>query len=388
MKKGCVSILSVLLASATVSMAQNALPYQESFEGYAVGSNLIGTVWHGNTTLNPVATVTNVSYTPPAGYTIAGSPIPGKGMVFSDGPITNEFDGTGKTIVALDTMIQPVFAERPDGDQMAGVSNSQVSLYVATNGLVNIWHGTGAGWGAPSGVQWSEFPQVTISSGSWVRATITMKYLYDLDSGSYVTMMKAEINGQTLTNNLGASTADPTSVGGGGAWFKAANWDAGAQLHRVVLSGSGHLDDMVVATNEVSFPPPEQYVTNGVPVSWMKNSGLNTNETNDTWDKVALDDQDLDGAPTWAEYIAGTNPNDGTSKLTIVSMSFSNGIPLLKWVGSSNAINPYIVQWTSNLMSISSWSTATNIPKFQNTNEFVIPTAPFSPAFLRVTVTN
>lgn len=53
--------------------------------------------------------------------------------------------------------------------------------------------------------------------------------------------------------------------------------------------------------------------TNGVPEAWLAQHGL----TNGTWEAEAMADQDEDGMAAWKEYIAGTDPRDGESKLVI-----------------------------------------------------------------------
>jgi hypothetical protein len=98
-------------------------------------------------------------------------------------------------------------------------------------------------------------------------------------------------------------------------------------------------------------------------------------------------DEDGDGAPTWSEFYAGTQPTNLASTLKIVSLTYSNGLPLLKWIGSSNALAPYAVQWSSNLMSIGNWTPATNnLPITQGTNETSLPLPVSNPAFLQVIV--
>ena len=380
MKKYYGAIVSVLWTATSVSMAQNPVPYADTYESYATGSNLVGTVWQG---AGAMAVVSNGAPTPTQSK--VDYPVPAadhyKVMAFSDGTITNEFDGTSLTLVALDTMIKPVFSEPPTGDQMTAVSNSQVSIYIGTNGLVNLWHGTGAGWSPASGKTWSEYSQISLTSGTWVRLTLTIKYLSDPDSGN-VTMIKPTINGQDLTNSLGWSTFDPSAAPNGGAWLKTANNDT--QFHRVVLSGSGMLDDMVVATNDIAFNV--MVASNGAPIAWMQAQGLTTNVDYPTWDTVAMGDQDNDGVATWAEYFAGTAPTNETSKLIIVSATYSNGAPILKWLGTTNALNQYLIQWSSNLMSVSSWMTATNLPQTEGTNTVTLPAPTGDKAFIRVNV--
>ena len=380
---------AALWATGSLSMAQNSVPYQDSFESYAIGSNLVGTVWQGVTN-SAMAVITNGTPTAPSvGYPLHGIAHT-QVMTFSDGPITNDFGAStiGMSVVAMDAMIQPTFADRPDGSQMVAVSNSQVSMYFDTNGLANIWLGTGAGWGKGS-VGWLTFPQPTVLSGSWSRVTVILNYMSDIDLGDLV-MMKVAINGNYLTNALGWSIPNSNGAPDGGPWFKAANWtDADARFHRVVLSGNGQLDDMVVTNAEMVLTSTNVvplFATNWTSIAWMQGSGLATNGTYPTWDAVALADQDGDGVPTWAEFIAGTNPNDANSKLTIISQTISNGLPVLKWIGTTNAQAPYTIEWSSNLLSISAWTPAATNAQTEGTNILTIPSAPFAPAFMRIKI--
>lgn len=388
MKKSCSVALAMLLAGTSVGLAASAVPYADDYEGYAVGSNLVGTVWQGAAG-QAMAVVTNG--TPPAPG--VGYPLPSSAhsqiLSFSDGPITNEFDGTTSnvTFVALDTMIQPVFAETPDGSQMAAISNSQMSLYISTNGLINAYHGilNSDLPGTPDSTQWSVLSNSpALTSGSWCRLTVVLNYRQSDGCVFY----KVGLNGTFISSPNGYTDPDLVTTypnPKNGPWLCAAKW-SDYRLKSVVLNGSGKLDDMVVATNEVSFTA--QYATNNTPISWMQQQGLNTNETYPTWDDVAMSDTDGDGVKAWAEYIAGTQPTNENSKLVIVSAAFSNGLPILKWVGTTNAINPYIIQWTSNLLSISSWATITGgLQRTEGTNEVTLPAPPVSPAFLRVNVT-
>lgn len=380
-----------LCLTATMSMAQttNTIPYEDSFESYAAGSNLIGTVWQGDTN-SAIAIVTSLNYSASAGYPLTNANHT-KVMAFSDGTITNELDGTSLTVVAIDTMLRPVFSEPPTGAQLESVSNSQVSLYFATNGFVTVFSGIQL-YAAPSnpnaGWEWTALTNTTpVTPGEWVRLTVVMNY--DSDINGPVSMFKVAING-TFINSPNAYLSANVGDSKGGPWFVSPKWvDGDLRMHRIALSGSGMLDDFVVTTNEIAFTPPvgPAYATNGVLISWMETSGLSTNATNTTWDAVALADEDGDGAPTWSEFYAGTQPTNLASTLKIVSLTYSNGLPLLKWIGSSNALAPYAVQWSSNLMSIGNWTPATNnLPITQGTNETSLPLPVSNPAFLQVIV--
>ena len=394
MKKYCGAMVSVLFAAVSVSLAQNSVPYQDTYEQYTAGSNLVGTVWQGDTSSAQAVVTNGTPDAPSVGYPVPAAPHT-QVMAFSNGPITNEFDGTTSnlTVVAIDTMVQPVFAEPPAGSQMAAVSNSQMSLYVDTNGYLNVYHGYLSGTipGSPDSTQWTTLTGGSqLTNGSWCRLTVVMNYDTSI---APIAMFKVGVNGTFINSSEGYLSAD-VSTSKGGPWFISPTWtDADLRMHRVVLSGTGKMDDMVVATNEVAFTPAaEQYTTNGTSVSWLQAYFGNTNTPPHyyaNWDAAAADDPDQDGAPTWAEFIAGTDPTNATSKLVIVSSTFSNGVPILKWIGSSKAQSPYSVEWSSNLMSITSWSTPTSgLPQADGTNQVTLPAPTFTPAFMRVNVTS
>ncbi len=77
-----------------------------------------------------------------------------------------------------------------------------------------------------------------------------------------------------------------------------------------------------------------------VPESWMAGFAL-TNYPVD----VALD-QDADGAPTWQEYVAGTDPTNGQSVFKL-RMERTNGQSMVSW----DAVSPrvYGIDWSTNL---------------------------------------
>jgi hypothetical protein len=393
MKKCFAMVVSALWVTGSVSMAQitNPIPYADTYENYSAGSNLVGTVWQGDIS-NARAVVTGLVYTPPSvGYSVTNPPTHAQVMAFSDGPITNEFDGTSLTAVAIDTMIKPMFAETPSGSQMGAVSNSQMSLFVDTNGFLNIFHAKYAEFDEPGSQYnwgWSILSNgvTKLDTNDWIRLTITMNY------NPTLVMYKVALNGTTISGAEGfISTTVATNKNG--SWFAAPANNAG-MLQRIVLSGSGLLDDMVVTTNAITYGSQGLgNATNGVPIQWMLDRGMVTNSTYPTYDQLALGDWDNDGAPTWTERLAGTDPTNEFSKLVIISSTIVNGLPVLKWIGTTNAMNTYNIQWSSNLTIISGWTTPTGgLPKGNSsfsTNEVTLPSAPnFTPVFMRVTVTN
>lgn len=141
------------------------------------------------------------------------------------------------------------------------------------------------------------------------------------------------------------------------------------------------------ATLFVKFDP--ELATNNTPLYWMNDKGLSTNETLPTWDQVALWDADGDGMLTWQEYVAGTHPDNSNSVLRILAQTFSNGVPRVIWLSSTEALSPYMIQMSTNLMG-GAWSNvAVNVSASgtgTNVQEVAAPAT--SSGMYRVTITN
>lgn len=91
----------------------------------------------------------------------------------------------------------------------------------------------------------------------------------------------------------------------------------------------------------------------GLPDEWEISNGLNP-QFND-----AIEDKDKDGMSNLAEYIAGTNPNDSTSKLKIASIVLdSNKIVRIEF--ESVAGKQYLIEYKTNLNS-GLWNIVTNL---------------------------
>lgn len=68
-----------------------------------------------------------------------------------------------------------------------------------------------------------------------------------------------------------------------------------------------------------------------VPQSWIVDSlGWTTNFGDVACEDAALDDQDGDGAATWEEWVAGTDPNVTTNRFAITDLSFTT-TNIIKW---------------------------------------------------------
>jgi hypothetical protein len=151
-----------------------------------------------------------------------------------------------------------------------------------------------------------------------------------------------------------------------------------------------NLDWANIASHSTLFVTFSPYlISNNVPIYWMADKGLSTNETYPTWNDVAAYDEDGDGMVTWAEFVAGTHPTNELSVLKIISQTFSNGAPRITWLSSAEAIAPYAIQLATNLTDAVWSNVAVNISADLNgTNNLTVDTPPSTPAFYRVTVTN
>lgn len=74
---------------------------------------------------------------------------------------------------------------------------------------------------------------------------------------------------------------------------------------------------------ELTFITEEDFTANGTLKSWLKGYGLTEAD-----DEV---DNDGDGLLTWEEYVAGTNPTDETSTLSIISCSNTAAGMVISW---------------------------------------------------------
>ena len=88
------------------------------------------------------------------------------------------------------------------------------------------------------------------------------------------------------------------------------------------------------------------YSVQGTPYWWLYDQGL----TNDTYEAVDLLDTDGDGLVSWEEYIAGTDPTQAGSGLTVeADVQPLGGGFVVRWPSVADRI--YAVESTTNLLS-------------------------------------
>jgi hypothetical protein len=387
-----ISIFAAVIGIAlpTFGNITNTIPYDISFETNEVGTSIIDTNlsfgWYGDITT--LAMVTNFDYSgklqePVVTYPL-NSATHSNVLVFNNGTISNGFVANNTlNNVYVDVMIQPVPMEEPALNE--AISNSQVSAFVTTQGFLRVWHGVDADSdGTQDGVQWSTLSEGVdpIGTDKWVRLTITMDYLTDSD-GYNRKFFQVQLNGHVFTNALAFNSR--VDVGDGnrtGTWFMCAN-QANNWLSLLSLSGSGMFDDMVVTDTQPSIDPALQFAALGTPYSWLALWGWTSNqnfwETNDT---------DGDGALAWQEYVEGTVPTNPNSVLKITAESPGGGSNALTWLSTTNALYPYSIQYSTNLVEGKWQLLQNNIGKVEGTTTYGFPLPSQDAVFYRITVTN
>ena len=253
MKKAIVSVLAAvgLAGAGSSALAQSVtVPWQNSFETNTTGISILTNsefgAWFG--TADVVAFVTNLSYSTALQSPKVTYPIPGahtRVVSFKDGTITNVLSAPGGN-ATVDVMLQPVRMEQPA--MTAAISNSQMSVFVDTNGNLNVYHlqltnddsaAVAPGWTVLTG-----FPGGAIGTDKWVRLTVTMDYSDpNLTTRAF---FQLRLNGYLFTNDL--ATAD-RNFARTGTWFICASPGNPEKINQVAFSGSGMFDDLVITNN-------------------------------------------------------------------------------------------------------------------------------------------
>lgn len=259
--------MAVVCGIAQSVLAQSPVPWSIAFEtNVPVGATILSNANAGAWTGNGIAIVTNLDYSaniqsPDTGYPISGSH--SNVLAFSEGTVSNTFDATGITEIWIDTMVQPVFQEDEPSTNLVG--STQMAIYFSSNNMARVWHGVmtndpGDYYNTPDLRSWATLSNSTFStigSGKWVRVTIHM--IHDTDRlQSFFTI---RLNGSDEFTAPDAYQNASVKSGKNGKWFLCSYYDSSSQqLHSIGLSGSGAVDDLVVATNAVNFGTAMPYV--------------------------------------------------------------------------------------------------------------------------------
>lgn len=267
-----VSIGFVLTAlAAGPALATNspmAVPYADSFEGYANGATLIGT--NGWYSVNPTgATVVAKTYTYPLRHPL--DVVSPSNVIRITDDVTNALNHApgADTNIWIDMMLLPVrSAVQPD------VSNDvQLAMYVNSNGNLRVLHSYYEESLRFS--RWATLDHPPLPSNEWVRVTLKLDYLTGrmyVENPDWPPVVppipytfqhvdkffQISINGgEPLTDNYAYSEIPfnfflpyPTN----GSWFLMANSGKGlgdSNINSVAVQGTCMLDDYVVTNGDV-----------------------------------------------------------------------------------------------------------------------------------------
>jgi len=413
------STVSVLVLATNVP---NAVPYAESFETYDLGRRIDGTLgWRP--LVASVAGITNGS------GRRAGVPLPAESherAVHIRGTVDNLLTNTaGLGEVWVDTLVECLFRSRPW--ENAPVDDYQFAFYFATNGRMHVWHGDGGN------DRWSELPATSVTNGQWTRVTIRT------DAGGGTNRFAVWLDGTRITQPAdwfaaaGAGSAPLkalrtqgtyriddlvvddynvldyrkiTATAGerghvepagevlvpfrGGTSFTAT---ATSYYHVASLNIDGtpaaitpapivvHTFTNVISRHSLHAAFAANLATNDTPEWWLASHGWTSN-----FDHYAVIDLDADGAPAWAEYVAGTVPTNPASVFAITQLLREHSGVILTWSSTSGRV--YSVYRSSALAGGMPPHVLTNgMPA--NTggqNAFKDSTPPSSPTFYRIGV--
>jgi alpha-tubulin suppressor-like RCC1 family protein len=340
----------------------NTILYDESFETYPNGLSLAGTNnWYSDNPGAGIVTATNYASLYAGTYPVSG---PHQAALQINGAITNRFCPSFYTNVWVDMILQA----NPPASPMPPLSGTAFALCVTTNGRLAVWNCTNPPAG---GNGWTELGDVNLGTNAFFRATVQADYTPDANGFYYYSVW---VNGVASTNPVTGYAAADSSQSWFGEIVASGNFlmdDLVVQTSKpfytltasstgyggfisppgptIVTSGSDatfmlaasnwyHLASVLVDENNAGTPNAFTFTNvsadhsiiahyaadlaaNNTPKWWLYQA--NTNWASD-FDAAALGDQDGDGVPTWQEYVAGTDPMDGSSAFSL-NIAFANG---------------------------------------------------------------
>jgi hypothetical protein len=386
-------------------VANNTIPYAESFESYPNGLSLVGTnYWTSDNAGAAVVIATNYPYS--GAYPIPG---PHQSALSINGTVTNLFLPSFYTNLWVDLIVQA----NPPTVPPAAPTNASFAVCVTTNGYLAVWNRTNS---PAAGNGWTELLDAPNATGQFLRLTVQADYAPDTNGLFYYSVW---VNGVPSTHPAARYAAADASQ----PWFG-----------QLVASGIFLMDDLVVGTHKsyyalvassagyggsispagpvivapgstntflmaasnwynlasvtvdgASVGTPGAYTFTNVqsdhtiaanyaallaahntPEWWLYQQDTNW-ATN--FDAAALGDQDGDGMPTWEEYIAGTDPLNPASVFAL-SAALTHGqvtvsFPTVATTAQYQLQRYYALQSCTNLSNPSLWVDVagwTNIP--------------------------
>lgn len=390
--------IMVMTAVGLTCMAygQASLPYSNDFEGYSAGSSITNdSNWAASSAV--VAIITNITYlnTVAMNTPYMGSPIEGGahaqvlGFDTGSSSLTNSYSDANAHVI-IDTMIQPALS--PELIYSDAITQSQFSISFPTNGVA-VWHGmqSGSTYGADYAAWFTLSNSATpVPNGKWVRLTVAINYNASPNDGeNFNAMFQVLLDGKPLTSPEGHVIANMGSATGG-SWMLTARQTPPTQISKMILSGTGMMDDLTLAAG--TEVPATVTANHGIPYNWLTYMGVVTNgSSSNTMAAAAIDSADFDGdgMPNWQEYFAGTEPTNALSKLVIISQSVdATGKATIKWLNAAHPLANYSIAMATNLDYSTIWQAISNNIASQagGTNTLTASGPSNTPAFFRVLV--
>ena len=216
----------------------NVLPFEDSFEEYAVGLRITGSNgWSASfTTEAGIATNDAAAAAGLAAYRIATAhdyPVSGTHtqVLCVQDDLGNAVHSESAPTVYVDFMTQPVAVQ----DSPTSDTNDQFACYVTTNGMLVVWHRNSVA-ATNEWITLSNAP--AISTSAWVRLTVESDYVHSL--------FQVRINESAPVSDPRGWTqngAAPT-----GSWFRMVQTNGSMSTFKITGSGAGLLDDFTVRT--------------------------------------------------------------------------------------------------------------------------------------------
>ncbi len=275
-------LFTAILAMGTIgiqmSLAQNSIPYSESFESQAHDTP-INTIPNWSSPASDLSSITNWNTTSLL-PTNCSTPISGAHtkvlkLNTEDGILTNTLVSTdiNDSTIYMDTLIQFVPSETTPTTLTAADSGIKAAIFVDANTNLVVYHGVLTdGYVVDTRVipNTNEVIAATHNGTNWVRLTIYVKAIGGSDDLPPVEMFQVRTNGQPVQSpNAYDDTWEgswrsgtPPSISSAGTWFRTAT-DACGLFNALCFQGTGYLDDLVVTTVEPTFTPlsgPSSYL--------------------------------------------------------------------------------------------------------------------------------
>ena len=245
-----IPIMLIVSDTPPIPNTTNAIPYTESFEGYAAGFELPGPPngTNGWYAANPAA----LEISTDAGALAAladfsgasGVPLPLAAhaqVARIKANITNRLSGAANDVVYTDFMLRPDFNAETPADVDAEV---QIALYFNSNGNAVVWHRDLSG----GSNLWTALEHEPLTAGDWARLTFVSDY-QTADPVYTSRYYQVRLNGDLLTNTAAYTTNDGSGASGGG-WFAMALGGAPTEISSIEFLGSGYIDDLVVEEDD------------------------------------------------------------------------------------------------------------------------------------------